>query len=270
MRAFPWSLAFLAYCVVPAQAALQIQDVRAVYGKLGPERTKLEYFPSDEVVYRYFVTGAKVDANGAVDCEVTVEMLDPAGKLLPKQTYVAQGVLNFGGNGFPGSAKVPIPTDAKPGFYSLRVGVKDRQGEQEANFQRSVKVSPTRFAIVAPHFTYDDLGEIDAPCGGTVDQTLYLWLNVIGFDISRKRIDTEMNIRVLDQKGDDLTPNPIRIKGVVEDPIVAKEASHVRFKGALHLNRAGHFTLSVTVIDRVGKTNLKFETPLDVAAPTGY
>jgi len=269
MRRCVLSLAAIVCLAARAQGALQIQDVRPVCGKLGPDRINLEYYPCDEVVFHYLVTGAKVDERGNVDCEVTVEMVDPKGKLFPKQGYVAQGILSFGGDSFPGSAHVSLPENAIPGPYSLSVNVRDRHAKEQASFNRSVKVSPPKFAIVAPHFTFDQAGEVDAPAGGVVDQTLYIWMNVIGFDSSRKRIDTEMNIRVMDSKGKELTPNPIRIKGTVDDSTIAKQAVQMRFRGELHLNQPGVFTLSVTIIDWVSKGQLKFETPLRVAPASG-
>jgi hypothetical protein len=255
----------------PAQGALQIRDIRAVYGKLGPDRPNSEYFPCDDVVFRYLVSGARVDERGSVDCEVSVETIDPDGKFLPKQGYVAQGILNFGGDSFPASARVPLPENAKPGTYSLRVRVRDRLSDnnEEATFNRSLKVSPPKFAIVAPHFTFDQAGLVDAPAGGAVDQTLYIWMSVIGFDRSRKRIDTEMNIRVMDSKGKELTPNPIRIKGTVDDSSVADQAVQMRFRGELHLNQPGTFTVSVTIVDWISKGTIKFETPIRVHPVAG-
>jgi hypothetical protein len=266
MRTWLAALA-IALPAAPAYAKLEISKIQAVYGRLGPVRTSNAYYANDEVSYRYLISGAKADTTGTVDCEVTVKLVGPDGKSIENQVYSAQGILNFGGDSFPGSTQLTLPADAAPGVYVLTVSIKDRLSNEVATFRRNVSVKETEFAIVAPRFSYDLSGQVDSPAAGTVDQTLYIRLKVIGFDRSRNRIDNEMNIRVLDQNGKDVTPNPIRIKGLIEDPEVVKDADHLNFKGELYLNQAGNFKLSIAVIDWISKKTVRFETPLRVVDP---
>jgi hypothetical protein len=49
---------FLVLAVQAAHAKVEIKDVQAAHGQLGPERASLEYLPGDEVFFRFTVTGA--------------------------------------------------------------------------------------------------------------------------------------------------------------------------------------------------------------------
>jgi hypothetical protein len=266
-------LAILALALwgAPAVGKLEISNVTAAHGKLGPERKSHEYYPNDEVCFRYLVTGANVDDVGKVECSLRVQLAGTDGKPIEDQSFAAQGILALGGSSFPASASLVLPNQLAAGEYTFAVTFKDKlaeiKEESEASFTRTIKVLPTEFAIIAPRFSYDRAGKIDAPPTGAVDQTLFFRLKAIGFDRSRNRIDTEMNVRVLDEKGKDVTTNPIRIKLGVDDPSVVKDALCLDFRSELFLNRPGDFTLSVAVIDWVSKKTVKFETPLKITVP---
>jgi len=267
MRRLWLAILALVISATPASADLEIENVQAALGRLGPERKSTEYYPGDEVYFRYLVTGAGVDEVGKVDCSLAVDLTGPDGKTIATQSYLAQGILAIGGASFPGSASMVLPDKSAPGPYKLSVKIKDKQQNEEASFERILKVLPPDFAIITPRFSYDRAGKIDAPPGGTVDQTLFVRLRAIGFDRSRERIDTEMNIRVLDQDGKEVLINPIRTKLEVDDAEIVKQAQFLDFRGELFLNRPGDFILSVAVIDWIAKKTIKFETPLRIVPP---
>ena len=76
-----------------------------------------------------------------------------------------------------------------------------------------------------------------------------------------------MVVRVLDEKGRPTMPVPVRATVVSDNADLVRRATDVNLKGNMTLNRAGDFTLSTTVTDRVGKNTTGFEAPLHVASP---
>src|SRR5690349_10380516 len=64
MRRTLLAAAVLVLAAGPASAKLELKDIKAVYGDLGPERKSLEYYAYDEVLFRFRVTGAKADKDG--------------------------------------------------------------------------------------------------------------------------------------------------------------------------------------------------------------
>lgn len=173
----------------------------------------------------------------------------------------------LGGGYLPGTAKVSLPADLAPGGYTLTVTFRDRQSSEIASFRRTMDLKAAEFAAVALQFSYDPLGEVPAPVGGQVGQTLHFQLKAIEFARMAGRIDLEKVVRVLDAQGRPTMPVPIRTTLDSDDADVVSWATDVSLKGNMTLNRAGDFTLSITVTNRVGKKTTQFETPLHVASP---
>ncbi len=250
-----------------ADAKLEIQDVKAVHGPLGPERKSLDVYPGDALVVRYTVTGVRADAEGKVDVVKTVRLLDAAGKELLKQEQPLKGLLPLGGGRFQDVANLNIGDRVAPGDYTLSVAVKDNLSSQTASFERKVVCKEAAFAIVAPQFFYDADNKITAAAGGFAGQTLFFRLLVIGFDRTRARLEHEMTVQVLDAQKQEMLPKPISAEFKSEDAETIKKAVSLTFRGNLVLNRAGEFTLRITVTDRLAKKSTVFEAPLRVTAP---
>ncbi len=249
-----------------AHAGLEIRDVQASHGRFGPERTA-EFYPSDEVFFRYLITGVKADGEGRVAGELNLTLEAPDGRVLLDQTSPISGVTALGGGTLPGTATVSLPADIAPGPYTLTVTFRDKQSSEKASFRRTLDIKPAEFAAVAVRFSYDAEGEVAAPVGGLVGQTLHFRLKAIGFARTAGRIDLEMLVRVLDAEGRPTMPVPVRAILETDDADVVKRVTDVNLNGNLTLNRAGDFTLSITVTDRVGKRTTEFEAPLHVASP---
>ena len=264
----PWLVAAaLAVSGTSANAGLEIRDIQAAHGPLGPERKALEFYPSDEVFFRYLITGVEVDGEGRVVGELNLNLEAPDGRVLFDETSAISGVTPLGGGSLPGTATVSLPADIAPGQYTLTVTFRDKQSSETASFRRTLVLKAAEFAAVAVRFSYDPEGQVPAPVGGLVGQTLHFRLKAVGFARTTGRIDLEMVVRVLDAQGQPTMPVPVRATVSSDDADVVRRASDVNLKGSMTLNRAGDFTLSITVTDRVGKKTTEFEAPLHVASP---
>jgi hypothetical protein len=267
MRRFWLTAAVLLLTATTAQAKLEIHNIKAVHGLYGPERKNLESLPGDQVLFRFKVEGIKLDANGKIDTSVTVHLADADGKELLDNKSPIQGVLALGGHSFLGTAVVNFGDTVPPGDYTLTVTVKDNLSEQTASFTRKLTCRPIEYAIVMPRLYYDAAGKAPAPAGGLVGQTLFFQSKLIGFDTSQGKIDNEMKLEVLDAKGKPAMPKPITVNVTSDDAEKVKRATSLALNSNLALNRAGDFTLRVTVTDKIAKRTTKFEVPLKVTAP---
>jgi hypothetical protein len=261
------TLAVVLGATTTAQAKLELQNIQAVYSLFGPARPNLDIYPHDQVLFRFVVSGARVDAEGKIDTSMTLQMTDPTGKVLLNEKSPLQGILALGGNTFAGSARLNVGEQIPPGDYILTVTVRDNAASEEVSFQRKLTAKPAGFRIVAPQFSYDAEGKVPAPPGGLVGQILHFRLQGIGFDRDQGKLDTAMNVQVLDVQGKEMLPKPILAELRSEDPAVVKKVTALTFNGNLALNRPGQYTLRITLNDRLGKKSTQFETPLDIRAP---
>jgi hypothetical protein len=259
----------LALSAASAPAELEIQHIQAVHGLLGPERQSLEVYPHDEIVFRFHITGVRVDAEGKVDSTLALRLTDESGtELIKEPPSPLKGVLALGGHTFVGNARLSLGPTVRPGtVYTLTVTVKDNLSSETAQFQRKLKAKAPAFAIVAPRFFFDPEGKVPAPAGGLVGQTLYFRLRAIGYDFTKGKIDSTMEMQLHDADGKELLPKALLVEIRNDDAATVKKASVLTFNGNFVLNRAGTFALRVTVTDRLGKKSATFETPLRVTAP---
>jgi len=263
------SLVALFAAGAPAWAKLEIVKVEASYGILGPERKSLEVYPLDELFFRYQVAGVKVDADGKPDVEVIMRLVNPNGKTVFEEKPTVRKELSLGGNTFPAFAmlKVPSAQKAPVGEYTFSVQVRDKLTSETASWERKLTVKPVSFQIVDQRFWHDADAKIPASVGGLVGESVYFKLRVIGFDKSKKKVQTTLTVQILDEAGKPTLEKPHVIKAEVNDADEAVKASQVNFNHVLHLNRAGNFTLRLTAQDVVGEQKSVFETPLKVTAP---
>jgi hypothetical protein len=255
-----------AFAAGTAPAKLELRDVRASHGQLGPERTSDGYVLGDEVYYRFTIAGVTPDADGRVAAEMRLRVTDASGKEVLKATVPVEAVLALGGDGLPGSARVGLNDPITPGEYRLTVEVKDLTAGESASFERTFTCKPVEFAAAQVRFFQDPDGRRPAPVGGVVGQTLFVRTLAVGFDRG-EAIDVGFEIQVLDKEGKPVTPKPIRATVRNEDPAVVKRADVLTFKGELTLNRPGDFVLRLTLTDKPTKKTVTFEAPMRVAAP---
>jgi hypothetical protein len=251
----------------PALAKLEVEKVEACHGKLGPVRKSLDFYPYDEVWFRFTVTGAKADDEGKVDFDLGWKLLDDKGKDVLSKKLPVKGPLTFGTDSFPGYVSFMLPEPVLAGEYVLKVTVKDNVASEETGFEKKLHLKATEYAVVSPQFFHDAAYTVPAPAGGVVGQQLHFRLLVIGFDRSQGKIDNEMSVQVLDKDKKELLPKPLRLVAEKDDEKVVKELPALDFGGFVVLTKAGEFTLRITVTDRNSKKTATWEAPLKVTAP---
>jgi hypothetical protein len=261
------TLAALAFLALPAaaQAKLEIRDVQASHGQLGPERKSNEYVAGDEVFFRFTLAGVLTDADGRMRCEMKLTVIDPKGKQIPLAESPLQGIVALGGDAMPANASFEFDLGVLPGEYVLTVEVIDRLAKETASFQRKIICKPLEFALVRLRFHQDEAGKVPARIGGTVSQTLFVKFQAIGFDRSQNEVDVEMEIVILDEAGKPVMPKPIRRTLHNEKPAEVKTIDRINLSASLTLNRPGKFALRIVITDKQTKKKVSFEAPLQVA-----
>ena len=257
------ALLFLSFPSV-AKAKLEIRDIQASHGQLGPERKSNEYITGDQVYFRYTVAGFRLDDEGRLRCELRLTVKDARGKKKVDREVPLQQVVALGGDTMTAFASFNLDEDFPPGEYELTVSLTDQLTKETASFQRKIICKPEEFALVQVRFYQDAMGEVPARVGGTVSQTLFVKLKAVGFDRSKGEIDIEMEIAVLDEAGKPVIAKPIRAGLHNEKPDEVKQIGRIGLSGTLTLNRPGNFTLQIRVTDKLTKKKLSFEAPLRV------
>jgi hypothetical protein len=257
----------LAALPTAAYAKLEIRDIQASHGQLGPERKSNEYISGDQVYFRYTIAGIRTDADGRVRGELRIAVTDAKGKVVVKGEFPLQQAVALGGDTVPASATFTLNEDVPPGEYELTVEVADLLAKETASFKRKVTCKAQEFSLVQMRFHYDSAGLAPARVGGTVSQTLYIKMQGVGFDRSKGEIDVDLEILVLDTKGNSVMPKPIRATVHNEKPEEVKQIERLNLSGALSLNRPGDFVLRIAVTDKMSKKKVSFEAPLHVTAP---
>jgi hypothetical protein len=257
---------FLLSLTTVAQAKLEIRDIQAAYGQLGPERKSSDYVAGDQVYFRFTVVGFRLDGDGRLKGELHVKVTDAKGsKKLERETPLQQ-VVALGGDSLPAFASFNLDEDFPPGEYEVTVEFTDQLLKETASFRRKVLCKPLEFAMVQMRFFQDAAGNVPARVGGSVSQTLFVKFKAVGFDRSRDEIDIEMEIAVLDAGGKPVIPKPIRASLHNEKPQEVKQIDQINLSGTLTLNRPGSFVLRVTVTDKVTKKKVSFDAPLEVTS----
>ncbi len=257
----------LAASPVVAEAKFEIRDVRAVHGMLGPERKSPEYVTGDQVYVRYTLAGFRTDADGRLRIELRLTVTDAAGKQVLRRDTPLNQIAALGGDSLPGFASFDLGEEVPPGDYEMKVEVTDLISKEQASFRHKFVCKKEEVALVQVRFFHDDAGEAPAPAGGVASQSLHVKMKAVGFERSKGEIDVEMEIVVLDAAGKPVMPRPIKAGVHNEKPEEVKQITSIRLSSALALNRSGNFTLRITVVDKLAKKSVAFETPLRVAAP---
>ena len=261
----PWLV--LTMLAAPAWADLEIRDVQAAYGPLGPERRSLEVAPGDEIFFRYTVTGIRTDNAGRAEGAVRLQVTDTDGNVLIDDKEAIGGLLALGGRTLPGTARVSFGPDTPAGDYQLRVTISDNLGAGSASFERKLTCTKPAFALVQLRFSRDEAGDIASPAGGTLGQTLHIHCKAVGFERAKAKPRVVFTLQVLDTGGKPLMPEPVRAELAPGDAERIADLALVDFKGLLVLNRVGEFRLRVSATDEVGKQKAELVAPVRVTAP---
>ena len=108
MRGLWLAVAALSLSAAPARTTLEIRNIEAAYGPVGPVRPSADYYPGDEVFFRFLIAGAQLDAAGKMSCDLVLTLTGPGDRVLLNHAFPVGGVLALGGDSFPGSAQVTL------------------------------------------------------------------------------------------------------------------------------------------------------------------
>jgi len=262
----------VAFCVVllfgsSAIAKLEIRNVQAAHGILGPERTSLECYPLDEIVFRFVADDVQLDADGRTDMDLSFRLVNSEGKAVINEKGPIQRPLMLGGNTFTAHTTIGIGANAAAGDYELTVTLHDKISAQSASFTRKLTCKSSQFQILAPRFFRDPEGKIPASLSGIVGESLFFRLKAVGIDRSQSKVHATMTMQVIDDKGSEMLPKPYVVNAELTRAEDVQRAMQLNFNGAVSLNRAGKYKIRVMVQDHIAKQTTTFETALVVAAP---
>jgi hypothetical protein len=256
----------LILAVSPAFGQIGVGKIEACYGRLGPVRKTLNFYPHDEVVFRFTITGAKAN-EGTLNLDCIWLLLDDKGNEVKSDKSAFEGSMAFGIDSVPYTLGLFLPETASPGEYVFKVKLKDNVSGEEAGFERKLKLKATEFAIVAPQFFYDDKFTVPAPVGGVVGQQLHYRMSIIGFHRATGKVVNEVAVEVLDKNKKVTQSKPLLFSVEEDDEKRVKESPTIAFNGWMGLTKPGEFTLRITVTDRNSKMTATFEAPLKVTSP---
>jgi hypothetical protein len=252
----------LGFCV-SARAELQIHDIKPRHGHLGPLRDSLKVVPGEEVVFSFYVSGVQSDAAGKVDGELVQKITSADGKELTSKLPL-KDIVAFGGGRMPGYAFIAFSLKTLPGDYQLHVTVTDKLANESASFERTVTVGEPTFALIRPRLSYDPEGKIPAGLTNVVGTRLFCRMAAVGFDRSEQKIDLSMTMRLYDDAGKELMPQPMTVNYANADAGQVAKIDIVNLNAFFTCNRPGTFRASFTVTDRLTDKRATFEAPLRV------
>lgn len=257
------SLVLTAVSLSPAQAdGLTLTNIRATHGAPGIARKDNKLLPGDHVFVAFDIEGITVDKDGKVLYSMTTEVLDPNGKSLFRQDPRDLEVINaLGGQTVPAYTQLDVGVGAPAGQYTLKVTVTDRATKQNQSFSRNFDVLPKAFGLVRLTTTLDQEAKVPVAAFATGET---LWVNgaLVGFERGDKQPNLNVELRVLDAKGEPTVAKPFT--GVINKDVPATALS-VPVQFLVPLNRAGEFTVQLKATDKVSGKTTEISFPLTVS-----
>lgn len=250
-----------ALSAAPAQpGTLQLTNVRATYGYLGPARSGSNYLPGDKIFLMFDIDGLKVNDQGQVFFRMGMTLRDTKGKEHFKQEPLEQQrLLSLGGTKVPAFAHANIGADQPPGEYVFEVLVQDPTTKREAKHESKFTIDKKQFGIVRFGLFYDDQANFPAPPVAVPGQAFFTSFAVVGFDRdkAKKQPDLLAEMHVLDDKG-----KPINkpLTGEVKELLESVQGVPLQF--ILSLNRPGKYKVLLKATDKL--TNKTAEQAFEV------
>jgi hypothetical protein len=247
----------------PAQAGeLKLSRVRSTHGVMGPTRAGDKLLPGDTLVVCFDIDGMVADDRGKVSYSMGLEVTDAQGKsLFTQEPANLEATASLGGNVIPAFARIDIGLSQPAGDHNLKVTILDRATGRKGTLTRKFTVLPKGFGLVRLALTADSEGNIPSPVFGS-GATAFVQFGTVGFarDKDSKQPNLRFSARVLDDKGNPTTKD--RSTEITKD--VPANFLAVPLSFPVSLNRAGKFTVEVTVTDAISGQTAKLAFPLNV------
>jgi hypothetical protein len=245
-------------CLCQGRAsALELKNVRSTYGPMGAVRDDAKILPGDFIFMMYDIEGLKVDAKARKASFVTVvELVDKGNKVLFQRETPMELLVTLGGNRVPGDLNVIIPFQQKPGNYKIRLKVEDRNAKQTKTHEYPFEVVEPGFGTIA----------VTAPAIGVPGQQYVAQFALVNLKLDdKKKPKAEIKLRVLDDKGEDLSlPMVQLLPRDLPSEIDITQQNVVPLPFPIYLNRPGRFVLAIDAEDKLGKRQIKLRIPLTV------
>ncbi len=257
-----------ALSLTPAQnegrgGGLELTNIRATYGMMGPVRTDNKLLPGDMFFVSYDIENVQTDKSGRILYSMGMELFDSKMKTQYKQEPRDQEALNsLGGNRLPAFAHIFVGLDQPAGEYTLRVTVTDRAAKATKSFERKFEVLEPGFGLVRLFLTADPQGQTPVPPLGVPGQVVWLHFAVVGFERGgpKKEPDIGLTMQIVDENDKPTLDKPFP-GDVMELP---KDVKLIPMDFPLALNRVGKFTVRLKATDRRSKRTAELTYPIQV------
>lgn len=254
-----WSMAaVVVVCLCQGRAAaLELKNVRSTYGPVGAVRTDAKILPGDFIFMMYDIEGLKVDAKTRKASFVTVvKLLDKSNKVLFQRETPMELLVTLGGNRVPGDLNVIIPAQQKPGSYKVKLEVEDRNAKQTKTYEYPFEVVEPTFGTIA----------VTAAAIGVPGQQYVAQFALVNLKLDdKKKPKAEIKLRVLDDKGDDLSMPLVQLlPRDLPSEVDLSVQNFVPLPFPIYLNRPGRFILAIDAEDKLGKRKTSLRIPLTV------
>lgn len=239
---------------------LAVQAAEPRHGRLGPPRRDWRFLPYDVLTARLSLVGVATDDEGHYDVEATTEVLAADGEVVAREPYRLRGV----------AIDEILPLDilqqlpVKEGAYRLRVSLHDVRSGDKTVWEQPFTRLPPEPALVAAGLYRDADAKVPSPAFARVGDKLFLETRFIGFDRSRGRIDTAIELQVLDEKGRPMLEKPGTAALVTADRAVVRDNEVVTFVVEVPCPRVTKATVRATATDKAGGAKATLEMPLEI------
>ncbi|HEY7331114.1 MAG TPA: hypothetical protein VH592_25990 [Gemmataceae bacterium] len=252
----------------PGQAEqLELKNPHFTYGILGQERKDDTFLPGDMVVLSFNIEGLKIKPDGTAQYSMGMKLFNHKKNkyVFEKDPQENMVVNSLGGSHQPGYALTNLFPDTEPGEYTIRVDVKDVQGNTSAKpLERKFTVKKLEFGIVRPGFVYLELNENQAgampslaPPLAVPGQNLMLHFTTVGFTEAGEKNEPKVSVEVVvqDESGKPVLAKAIGGKATSYPDEEARKLKILPFRVPVQVNRTGKFKIVITAKDEnAGKT----------------
>lgn len=230
--------------------------MRSTYGPFGAVRTDAKILPGDFIFMMYDVEGLKVDAKSRKASLVTIVQLVDSNDVIQFQKENPMDVqVTLGGDRVPGELNLIIPSQQKPGKYKVKLKVTDRAAKETKTYEYSFEVVAPTFGIIA----------VAAPAIGLPGDVYIARFALVNLKLDKKMPKAEVNLRVLDENGKDLSLPLIQLlpRDLPSEIDITKQ-NFVPMPFPIYLNRPGRFILAIEAEDKNAKLQAKLRIPVTV------
>ncbi|HTU91340.1 MAG TPA: hypothetical protein VMF69_14765 [Gemmataceae bacterium] len=258
----------------PAQTGqLELKNPRFTYGLLGQERKDSNFLPGDMVVLSFDIEGLKVKPDGNVRYSMALKLFSHKKNknVFERDAQEFIQSASLGGSHLPGFVMHALQPDTEPGDYTMRVDIKDVQGNTAQKLERKFTLKPLTFAIVNPGFVYLFMEDNQAgtspkfaPPLAVPGQNLMLHFSTVGFAEAGEKNQPKVSVKAViqDEAGKPVLEKPITGK-VTEYPEEYRKLKFLPFQVPIQVNRSGKYKVLLTATDEISGKTTTF-TPLDL------